>query len=131
MAIRLTRHEFGHLIASQVFGSTTPNNRYSNNASRDRFSVSEYGNNSWAEDFAEGIEAYLRTNAGQLNSTLRSQLTNRFSFFDDVFSYRTPQSEQVGAPHKGRIVLYIKMISETEILAIAPEVGQGILLKID
>lgn len=132
-ALRITRHEFGHMISEQVFGSATPAIYYTYNASRDRYVPSEYSKSSWTEDFAEGIEAYLRTHSGILKPALRSQLVQRFSFFDQIFNYtlRVPQSEQEKALKAGRTEIFVKLINETEILALAPEIGLGILLKID
>lgn len=131
VALSLTRHEFGHLIAEQVFGSATPNKQYVDAAGKDRFAVSEYGKSSWAEDFAEGIEVYLRTNAGLLNARVRADLVKRFSFFDDVFNYRSPQSVSYVVPSRKRIKIIVKMVSENQILAISPELNVGLLLKIN
>jgi hypothetical protein len=131
-AKRITRHEFGHLIASTLFGSPEPNQSYVGKASRDQFTVSEYGNNSWAEDFAEGIEFYLRTNAGQLSRSLRRNLSNRFDFFDDVFNYRSPSSVKKITEfkyEKPSLELFISDVDAEHFLLIAPEIGLGLLVR--
>lgn len=130
-ALRITRHEFGHLIASQIFGLTTPTKEYIDKAQRDLYTVSEYGNNSWAEDFAEGIELYLRTNAATLNKDLRNNLLNRFNFFDDVFNNRFPQSltDNVNLRKQKSIEVIVSILANNQILAIAPTQGIGILLQ--
>lgn len=124
-SVRMTRHEFGHLVASLLSGSIEPPPKYIRRAERDRTDVSDYGNNNWAEDFAEGIEAYLRTNAGRLDLRLRADLQKRFTFFDDVFNERSPQSANESAnEHLGVIV---RMLDRSHVLAIAPAIGTGIL----
>lgn len=132
-ALRITRHEFGHLIASEIFGLTTPTNQYIEKAQQDPYSVSEYGKNSWAEDFAEGIELYIRTNAAILNQDLRNNLLNRFNFFDDIFNYRVPQSLQTNLQQTKRkpIEVVVSVLGNNQILAIAPTTGIGILLQLN
>jgi hypothetical protein len=128
-SIRMTRHEFGHLVASLLSGSIEPPPKYIRRAERDRTDVSDYGNNNWAEDFAEGIEAYLRTNAGRLDLRLRADLQKRFTFFDDVFNERSPQSANESAnEHLG---VFVRMLDRSHILAIAPDIGTGILLDLN
>lgn len=132
-AVRIARHEFGHLIASQIFGSTTPRRIYNKRAILDSQSVSEYGEFSWAEDFAEGIEAYLRTNAGKLKPQMRNKLAHRFNFFDDIFSYRVPQSviEDSNVLVKNRrMKIFLKLINDEQILALAPEIELGVLVDL-
>ncbi len=120
-AVRITRHEFGHLIASKIFGSTDPGRNYIDPAATDTHSVSNYGNNSWAEDFAEGIEVYLRTNAGKIDPSTRENLLKRFAFFDGVFNYRVPQSE------RKHTELFIRLIDDHTLLLLAPEIGLGLV----
>jgi hypothetical protein len=131
-ALRITRHELGHHIANQLFNSAIPSNQYIAKAQKDTHSVSEYGNNTWGEDFAEAVEIYLRTDAGRFNPAIRQQLTNRFSFLDDIFAYRTPQStvEKENA-NRQKPEIYVSILEEKYILAIAPQTGLGILLSIN
>lgn len=135
-SLRITRHEFGHLIASQIGGSLHPPKKYVKQAEKDRSSVSDYGDNNWAEDFAEGIEAYLRTNAGRMDLRLRTTLQRRFAFFDDLFNDRMPQSTGMSVqrqqpPQKPKPAVIVAMISATHIIAIAPELGVGLLLELN
>ena len=131
--LRATRHEFGHLIAGKLYGTGTPNQSYATAASNDRTSVSNYGNNNLAEDFAEGIEAYLRTHAGTLKPEVRAALKNRFSFFDDIFNNRAPQSAATHLqktkswPEKN--LVFVKMIDAKHLLALAPAADVGLLLE--
>jgi hypothetical protein len=129
-ALRITRHELGHIIAWSLFASVTPSQLYIDRASKDPYAVSAYGQNSWAEDFAEGIEAYLRTNAGLLSPNVRLHLMNRFNFFDDIFAGRRPQSAQDQKWTKEHLEIFVQMISDTELLAISPDIGKGILLQL-
>ena len=54
-----TSHEFGHNLATKVFGSTTPyvNSEYGQ-AQKKEHPVTEYGAKNKAEDFAEACKLY-------------------------------------------------------------------------
>ena len=75
---------------------------------------------------------YLRVNAGQLDPVTRNNLSNRFTYYDDVFNYRNPQAvaEQKAPVKRKRLELFVKMIDATHVLALAPEIGVGLLLDL-
>lgn len=132
--VRLLRHEFGHLIATKIFGRSTPNKDYISEAQRDGIGVSEYGNTNWAEDFAETIETYLRLNAGNLDSHVRHQLRNRFEFLDRVFGQRAPGSVNWSNPTITKLRngshIFIAGLDSHTILVLVPEAGRGLILNL-
>lgn len=54
-------HEIGHLLAEKVYSSSTPDSDWISAMKKDGNSVSEYGDNSPAEDFAESFMFYHLT----------------------------------------------------------------------
>ncbi len=131
--LRVLRHEFGHTIATQAFGTSDPNQSYSRSKQADPYGVSAYGNTSLCEDFAEGIEVYLRTHGGELDPSTRSYFKNRFAFYDEIFNGRNPQSEALekvmGA--FGNSEIWVKFISPTKILALSLTYSVGVLIELD
>lgn len=134
-AVRILRHEFGHLIASKIFGQSTPNHDYISIAQKDKFTVSEYGRTNWAEDFAEAVETYLRLNAGKIDPIVRQQLKNRFEFLDKVFGTRSPGSIELPKPTvkllRNRQHIIISALSTHQLLILVPEAGRGLIFSLD
>jgi hypothetical protein len=134
-AVRILRHEFGHLIATKLFGRSTPDHVYAKKAQQDEVGVSEYGNRNWAEDFAEAVEVYLRTNAGSLDPRVRQELKNRFEFLDSVFMDRSPaytmslnsKSKQTEKSPK----IIVSMMGQSHLIILVPELGRGLYFSLN
>ncbi|MFN8845767.1 MAG: hypothetical protein ACK5V3_08850 [Bdellovibrionales bacterium] len=134
-SVRILRHEFGHLIANKLFGRSTPDLAYITKAQKDRIGISEYGNRNWAEDFAEAVEIYLRTNAGSLDPSVRQQLKNRFEFLDSVFADRSPafnaSVKSKSNQNENRPKIIVSMIGRTHMIILVPELGRGLYFSIN
>jgi hypothetical protein len=79
-------HEFGHLVAQKFWKTSNPPQSYINAAERDRYTVSEYGNKHWQEDFAEAVRVYLQTDGGKADPIARQRFSHRFAYIDEIFA---------------------------------------------
>lgn len=87
----LLRHEFGHMLAAQVFNSMTPPAAWKEAIKLDKASVSKYGDTMIEEDFAETVELYLRLEAeNNLGDKRWLKYKNRFAELDQIF-HNDPQ----------------------------------------
>jgi hypothetical protein len=85
----LFRHELGHVIASERYGSTMPDEAWKAAMKSDNRAVSDYGKNSEAEDFAEAVALYLAKDGGAIDRTLfkpsHQKYEARFKLLDEYF----------------------------------------------
>jgi hypothetical protein len=80
-------HETGHHIARKLWGrpDAVPAQEWVRVMNADAKFVSDYAQSNAAEDFAEVVAAYLQSDAGRLDASLRSQFQHRFELLDRVF----------------------------------------------
>lgn len=89
------QHKLGHIIAYQRYGRLTPDQEWHNALLSDQRSVSEYGNINMAEDFAESIRLYLRTNAGLGYPETAKNYAHRFRILDEIMGIDFAQRRQI------------------------------------
>ena len=84
--IHIFRHEFGHAVAHAIYGKEgTPDSRWANAARDDGRPVSNYGEESLDEDFAEAVVAYL-DNKTWAAPIVRAKFFHRFQILDEIFT---------------------------------------------
>lgn len=82
----LIRHEYGHILAIEVYGKHAPDEAWLEAIKRDRASVSKYGDTATWEDFAETVELYLRLEAeNNLKDKRWQKYKYRFAELDQIF----------------------------------------------
>ncbi|MBC7385689.1 MAG: hypothetical protein H7301_05955 [Cryobacterium sp.] len=81
----LIRHEYAHNVATKFFGGTMPPQDYIDAALLDAVPVSDYGTNSFAEDFAEAHRIYISSDGGAMNAPQRKKFKNRFEYLDRYY----------------------------------------------
>ena len=78
-------HELGHVIARHKYNeTTTPDQKYRDAVLADNISISEYGDESFAEDFAEAMQLYIMTNGGLYYPNLTRRHAHRFAILDEI-----------------------------------------------
>ena len=77
-------HELGHLVAVRHFGELDPGAEWSKAISKDNFIISNYGNSSRAEDFAESLALYIHTDGGVTDVEILEKLAHRFEILDGI-----------------------------------------------
>ncbi len=77
-------HELGHIMALAHYKSFTPNEKWLEATLADGIRVSEYGETSLDEDFAEAMKVYLATEGGLKAPHTRRQFLHRFAILDEI-----------------------------------------------
>ena len=90
-----TAHEMGHLISQYLYGKYVPPG-WKDAIRLDNLMVSNYGNTSAAEDFAETVALYLQSYGGFTKElTLRKGYTHRFKLLDQIFAADRNKAQEV------------------------------------
>ena len=81
--IHRMQHKLGHVMAYHRYGQFTPDQEWQDAILRDNESVSTHGDTNMAEDFANTMALYLRTNAGLNRPEITRNYTHRFKILDE------------------------------------------------
>ena len=88
--IHRMRHKLGHIMAYYKYGQITPDQRWRDAILADNQSISQ-GNINMAENFAETMELYLRTNAGFDYPDIAREYAHRFKVLDEIIGLDSSQ----------------------------------------
>ncbi len=77
--VHILRHELGHVMAYDFYGNYIPDSYWTEAMAADNAKVSNYGEESPAEDFAEAFRVYLE------DENARLLLPHRFQILDEIF----------------------------------------------
>ncbi len=95
MVANTMQHELGHIVAVRKYGETKPNAEWLKAIEADKRKVSDYGNNSHAEDFAEAMRIYLETDGGARKPELLRKYAGRFKILDEIMNVDVSARQQI------------------------------------
>jgi hypothetical protein len=90
-------HEVGHMIARKLWKEFNPQADWLEAMVRDKAFVSAYSQLSIAEDFAEIVEAYIKSDAGSLDPNVARKFAARFQVLDRIFGVDRAQAIALSA----------------------------------
>ena len=93
-------HELGHIVAAKKYGSTKPDQKWVDAARHDGRKVSDYGEVSYDEDFAEAMALYIKTDGGVKNPKILEKLSHRFKILDEIMKMDTQARKQIADEFK-------------------------------
>ena len=91
--IHRMQHKLGHIMAYHRYGQITPDQEWHDAILMDNEGVFNDGDTNMAEDFAEAMALYLKSNAG-LNHPETRKYTHRFKILDEEVVGVTPSERQ-------------------------------------
>ena len=89
------RHELGHIIIHRRNGTYTPDQKWRDAIKADDTSVSDYGDTSVDEDFAEAMNLYLKTNGGIYYPNVARRYAHRFNILDEILGVRLVERRRI------------------------------------
>lgn len=89
------RHELGHVMSEKKYGTMDPPPVYLEAKAKDGNKVSNYGENSPAEDFAEAMKVYIDTDGGTKNPAKLEKFKNRFQEIDTLLKVPVGQRTEI------------------------------------
>jgi hypothetical protein len=95
-------HEYGHLMAYNLWGQSMPPQEYITSARLDSSRILRQRTENWREDFAEAVRLYVGFQMGRVSLARRTQFAYRFHFVHNLFrNARGLRSVDINAAQRG------------------------------